>query len=46
MAGKILAVLKYGALAADLKRESAKEIKGFSWGKAADKVIQVYKELV
>jgi glycogen synthase len=46
MASKIVAVLKYEALSKDIRRESAKEIKGFSWGKAADKVIQVYKELI
>lgn len=46
MASKIVAVLKYGALSSDIRRESAKEIKNYSWSNAADKVLKVYSDLV
>ena len=46
MANKIISSLKFGALGKDLTRESSKEIDNLSWAKAADKVIEVYKELV
>ncbi len=46
MANKILAVLSYEALPDDLKKESKKEIKNFSWSNSADKVIEVYNLLI
>jgi len=46
MANKILATLKYKELSEDLKNESKKEIKNFSWGKAADSVLDVYHKLM
>lgn len=46
MANKILAVLDYNALPTDLRSESRKEIKNFSWGRAADNVMGVYNQLV
>ncbi len=46
MANKILAVLKYEALPHDLKKESGKEIKNFTWDKSADEVISVYNQLI
>jgi glycosyltransferase involved in cell wall biosynthesis len=45
MANKILAVLSYEALPEDLKKESGKEIKNFSWSNSADKVLGVYNSL-
>lgn len=46
MANKIISVLKYGALRRDLRSESAKEITNFSWAKSADKVLEVYNQLI
>ena len=46
MANKILCVLEYDALPADLRRESGKEVKNFSWSHAADEVLGVYNQLV
>jgi len=46
IASKIVAVLKYSALAKDLVKESSREVRGFSWSKAADKVIQIYQQLI
>lgn len=45
MANKILSVLKYGALSNDLKKESSREIKGLTWDKSADAVLDVYNQL-
>jgi glycosyltransferase involved in cell wall biosynthesis len=46
MSAKIISVLKYGCLGEVLRKEAAKEIKNFSWDRAADKVIQVYSSLL
>ena len=46
MANKILAVLNYDALHNDLINESGKEIKNFTWGKSADEVMEIYKQLL
>ena len=46
MANKILAVLSYEALPKDLRIESRKEIKNFSWAKTADNVLSVYDSLI
>lgn len=46
MANKILAVLSYDALPKDLKLESGKEVKNFTWLKAADSVVEVYRQLI
>jgi hypothetical protein len=46
MANKIISVLKFKALGTDLKRESFKELDNLTWSKAADKVIETYKELL
>ncbi|KKR29933.1 MAG: Group 1 glycosyl transferase [Candidatus Woesebacteria bacterium GW2011_GWA1_39_8] len=46
MANKILAVLKFDALPQDLKWESGKEVRNFSWSRAADEVINVYDQLI
>lgn len=45
MAGKIVAILRYRELGNDLKREGARELNNFTWAKAADKVISVYRDL-
>jgi glycogen(starch) synthase len=46
MANKIIAALRFKSLSKDLIREGDKEIDNLSWSRAADKVIEVYKELV
>ena len=46
MANKILAVIKYGSLRKDLRKESGKEVKSFSWSRAADEVLKVYNQLI
>jgi len=46
MANKIVSALKFKSLGEDLRRESYREIDNLNWGKAADKVIEVYKELL
>lgn len=46
MANKILAVLSYKSLSSDLKNESGKEIRNFSWTRSADAVLDVYKHLI
>jgi len=46
IANKVLAVLKYGALPKDLRDESGKEVRQFSWSKAANDVIDVYNQLI
>lgn len=46
MANKILAVLSYDALPVDLRTEGKREIKSFSWSRAADSVMGVYNQLV
>ncbi len=46
MASKIIACLKYKALGVDLRRESKKEVANLTWSKSADKVLEVYRELV
>jgi glycosyltransferase involved in cell wall biosynthesis len=46
IANKVLAVLKYGALPKDLREESGKEVKLFSWSRAANDVIDVYSQLI
>ena len=46
IANKIVAVLKHESLKNDLKSESSKEIKFFSWGRAADEVLNVYNQLI
>ncbi|OGM33781.1 hypothetical protein A3D01_02310 [Candidatus Woesebacteria bacterium RIFCSPHIGHO2_02_FULL_39_13] len=46
MANKILAVLSYNALSSDLRHESSKEIRNFSWARSADTVLDVYRHLI
>lgn len=46
MANKIISTLKFTSLGEDLRKESYKEIDNLNWGKAADKVLEVYKELI
>ncbi len=46
MANKIIMTLRHKSLSSDLKREGAKEIESFTWSKSADKVMEVYKELL
>lgn len=46
MSNKIVSALKFKSLSKDLSKEGGKEIDNLSWSKAADKVIEVYKELV
>lgn len=46
MADKILAVLSYKALPKDLITESFKEVKNYTWEKSAEKVLNVYRELI
>lgn len=46
MANKIVAVLKHPSLPKDLTNESSKEIKYFSWDRAADEVLNIYSQLV
>lgn len=46
MANKIVALLRYPALTWDLKSNSKHELRGVNWDKAADKTMQVYKQLL
>lgn len=46
MANKIVALLRYPALQWDLKSNSKGELKGVNWERAADKTMQVYKQLL
>lgn len=46
MANKIVSVLKYKSLKKDLRIESGKEAKQLTWSKAADEVINIYRELI
>ena len=46
MANKIIALLRYGELKEVLTDGAGTEVRGFSWGKAAEETIQVYCELV
>lgn len=46
MANKIIAVLKYKSLPKDLRSESSKEIVNLTWDKSADKVLEVYNQLI
>ncbi len=46
MANKIVTLLRYDALASDLKKESIKEIRNINWDRSADKLIQVYDRLI
>jgi len=46
MANKILAVLSYDALPKDLRREGGQEVKNFNWSNSADKVLEVYNQLI
>ena len=46
IANKVISVLKYKSLRSDLRTESMKEIPNLSWNKSAEKVIEVYRELV
>lgn len=46
MANKIVAVLRHPALYEQLVREGQKEVEHITWGKAAKKVIEVYRRLL
>lgn len=46
MANKILAVLEYDALPKDLKKESTKEIKLLTWSRSADKMLEIYSQVL
>ena len=46
IANKILAVLAHKSLKTDLVNESTKELDNLSWSKSADRVLDVYKELI
>jgi len=46
MAAKILALLEYPALSATSLSYEAKQLQHITWGRAAEKLIDVYKKLV
>jgi len=46
MANKIVSVVRYKALKNDLQNESAKEIRGINWDKAADTCLSIYSSLL
>jgi glycosyltransferase involved in cell wall biosynthesis len=46
MANKILAVIKYKSLPKDLKNEGGKEINNLTWDRTADRILDVYHQLI
>lgn len=46
MANKIISLLRYPALQEDLKRNSKRELPNINWDKAAQKTVEVYKNLL
>ncbi len=46
IANKVVSLLKFKSLGRDLRTESLKEIPNMTWDKSADKVMEVYRELL
>lgn len=46
MANKIVSVLNYDALPKDLRKESGKEIVNLSWERSADRMLEIYHQLI
>lgn len=46
MANKIISLFRYPAMEVDLKKNSKEELVNINWDKAAEKTIQVYKQLL
>jgi glycogen(starch) synthase len=46
MANKIISLFRYPAMEIDLQKNSKEELKNINWDRAAEKTIQVYKQLI
>jgi glycogen synthase len=43
LAGKIIAVLKYPALAGEMAQKAREELRGIRWERAAERIVEVYR---